>query len=166
MHPPLAPCDRAQHAPLGTAMLAAKPETACNHCRENFGQESGSNMQTGGAAAEKGAKGERARQAHCKVQGEDGDAVRQQHVQRLLSVAPAAAVAVAVDDHRLTGGSWHVQAVVAALQLQTLFVHLRTDEDPCSPCSQSHPLCCLLGGGGGDLVPGPGLRGCRCVLQY
>jgi hypothetical protein len=63
-------------------------------------------------------------QAHRKVQGEDSDVVRQQHVQGLLCVSPAAAVAVAVDDHWRRGQLGRLQPEVAALQLQPVLVDL------------------------------------------
>jgi hypothetical protein len=35
---------------------------------------------------------------HREVKAEDGDVMRQQHIQRLLGIAPAARVAVRIDD--------------------------------------------------------------------
>jgi hypothetical protein len=45
------------------------------------------------------------KQPHREVKAEDGDVVRQQHIQRLLSIAPAARVAVRVDDTGPVSGS-------------------------------------------------------------
>ena len=67
--------------------------------------------------------------AHSKVQGEDHDAMWHEHMQGLLGIAPAAAVAVAVHYERAppSGASGHsLWREQAALQLQLpLVIHLQ-----------------------------------------